>query len=138
MDCSAEAGFDDPPANGCGISASGEQIGGQANGTNIYTTIVDDHYGGRNGVSGASRLDSYDGGKDETMPIAIIGMSCRFPGDATNPEKLWELCAQAQDAWSEFPGDRFNASAFYHPNIERNGVVWRSCHFPPLHLTLTL
>jgi hypothetical protein len=131
MHCSTEAGFDGLPSSGCGI-------GGQANGTTTYTPIVDDHDGSHNGVSGASGFDNDDGGKDETMPIAIIGMSCRFPGDATNPQKLWELCAQARDAWSEFPADRFNASAFYHPNIERNGVVWRPCHFPPLHLTLTL
>ncbi|KAF8849554.1 type I polyketide synthase [Acephala macrosclerotiorum] len=29
-------------------------------------------------------------------------MSCRFPGEATSPEKLWQLCADAKSAWSHF------------------------------------
>jgi acyl transferase domain-containing protein len=49
------------------------------------------------------------------MPIAIIGISCRFPGDATNPEKLWKLVFEGRSAWSEIPKDRFNQKAFYHP-----------------------
>ena len=48
------------------------------------------------------------------MPIAIIGISCRFPGAATDPEKLWEMCANSHNAWSEIPEDRFNKKGFYH------------------------
>jgi acyl transferase domain-containing protein len=54
-----------------------------------------------------------------TMPIAIVGMSCRFPGDVTSPEKLWKLCTEARSAWSEVPMERFNQSAFYHPHAEK-------------------
>jgi len=50
-----------------------------------------------------------------TMPIAIIGISCRFPGDATSPEKLWEMVAEKRSAWSEIPSNRFNQESFYHP-----------------------
>ncbi|TVY35171.1 Highly reducing polyketide synthase [Lachnellula subtilissima] len=49
------------------------------------------------------------------MPIAIIGISCRFPGDATSPEKLWEMVAEKRSAWSEIPSNRFNQESFYHP-----------------------
>ncbi|KAI9831662.1 MAG: hypothetical protein M1819_004728 [Sarea resinae] len=59
--------------------------------------------------------------QDESMPIAIVGMSCRFPGDATNPDKLWKLCADRQAAWSEIPKERMNIDAFYHPDAERAG-----------------
>ncbi|RHZ73806.1 hypothetical protein CDV55_100878 [Aspergillus turcosus] len=52
----------------------------------------------------------------QTMPIAIIGMSCRFPGDATTPEKLWDLCARGKSAWSPISRSRFNREAWYHPN----------------------
>ncbi|WP_245647318.1 type I polyketide synthase [Microtetraspora niveoalba] len=43
-------------------------------------------------------------GLDE--PIAIIGMSCRFPGDVRNPEQLWDVVAGGVDALSPFPVDR--------------------------------
>jgi mycoketide-CoA synthase len=38
--------------------------------------------------------------------IAIVSMSCRFPGGAVTPEALWELLAQGRDAVSEFPRSR--------------------------------
>ncbi|KAF2800561.1 ketoacyl-synt-domain-containing protein [Melanomma pulvis-pyrius CBS 109.77] len=50
-----------------------------------------------------------------SVPIAIIGMSCRFAGGATDPEKLWQLCAEGRTGWSEIPEDRFNIDGHYHP-----------------------
>ena len=34
--------------------------------------------------------------EDAIMPIAIVGMAGRFPGDATDPEKLWDLIVKAR------------------------------------------
>ena len=59
----------------------------------------------------------------QTMPIAIIGMSCRFPGDATDPEKLWDFVVNARSAWSEIPETRFNQEAWYHPSKDNPGTV---------------
>jgi polyketide synthase 7 len=42
----------------------------------------------------------------QTEPIAIIGMSCRFPGGVRSPEDLWELVSTGTDAVSDFPTDR--------------------------------
>ncbi|MGK4578841.1 type I polyketide synthase [Kitasatospora sp. HPMI-4] len=39
-------------------------------------------------------------------PIAIVGMSCRFPGGVQSPEDLWQLLVAGGDALSEFPADR--------------------------------
>ncbi|MEV6131895.1 type I polyketide synthase [Streptomyces violaceusniger] len=39
-------------------------------------------------------------------PIAIVGMSCRFPGGVRTPEELWQLMASGGEAQTEFPADR--------------------------------
>src|SRR5271167_2769102 len=39
-------------------------------------------------------------------PIAIVGMSCRFPGGVETPEDLWQMVADGRDVMSEFPADR--------------------------------
>lgn len=60
---------------------------------------------------------------DESMPIAIVGISCRLPGDATDPEQLWKMISEGRSAWSEVPPDRFNIDAFHHPSADRQGTV---------------
>lgn len=73
----------------------------------------------------ANRLDD-----DKIMPIAIIGVGGRFPGDASNPDKLWELLSQGRSAMTDIPKDRFNLDAFYHPHAERSGTQnFRGAHF---------
>jgi len=39
-------------------------------------------------------------------PIAIVGMSCRFPGGVDSPDSLWDMVAHERDVMSEFPTDR--------------------------------
>uniref|UniRef100_UPI0004CA1A02 type I polyketide synthase n=1 Tax=Streptomyces hygroscopicus TaxID=1912 RepID=UPI0004CA1A02 len=39
-------------------------------------------------------------------PIAIVGMSCRFPGGVRTPEELWQLMVSGGEAQTEFPADR--------------------------------
>ncbi|CAF3577742.1 unnamed protein product [Fusarium graminearum] len=55
-------------------------------------------------------------------PVAIVGLACRFPGDATSPSKFWDLLKSGKDAYSETT-DRYNAQAFYHPNSKRQNVL---------------
>ncbi|MCM9082282.1 type I polyketide synthase [Streptomyces spororaveus] len=43
---------------------------------------------------------------EEQEPIAIVGMSCRYPGDVESPEDLWRLVSEETDAISPFPTDR--------------------------------
>ena len=67
---------------------------------------------------------------DPVMPIAIVGIGGRFPGDASNPEKLWDLISNGRSALTEVPKDRFNIDAFYHPHHERQGTInIRGAHF---------
>ncbi|KIF71644.1 hypothetical protein HY68_28755, partial [Streptomyces sp. AcH 505] len=39
-------------------------------------------------------------------PIAVVGISCRFPGGVSSPEELWRLLQDGGDGISPFPADR--------------------------------
>ncbi|KAH6645189.1 hypothetical protein BKA67DRAFT_665025 [Truncatella angustata] len=66
----------------------------------------------------------------KSMPIAITGMACRFPGQADTPERLWNVCAAARNTWSEWPKDRLNEEAFLHTQPEHLGTFHsRGGHF---------
>nr|WP_238846513.1 type I polyketide synthase [Nocardia terpenica] len=53
----------------------------------------------------------------EDDPLAIIAMSCRYPGGVTTPEDLWELSAAGADAVSPFPTNRgWQTEDLYDPN----------------------
>ncbi|MEU3432272.1 type I polyketide synthase [Streptomyces sp. NPDC006863] len=43
---------------------------------------------------------------DCAEPVAIVAMSCRYPGGVRTPEDLWELLLKERDAVSPFPTDR--------------------------------
>jgi acyl transferase domain-containing protein len=53
-----------------------------------------------------------------SMPIAVVAMACRLPGDANNPKQFWENLIEKRDAWVEVPKERFNIDSFYNPVVE--------------------
>ncbi|GAB3887946.1 hypothetical protein GCM10029964_054760 [Kibdelosporangium lantanae] len=55
-------------------------------------------------------------------PIAIVGMSCRFPGGIASPADLWRFVMAGGDAITDFPGDRgWDVDAVYDPDPDRFG-----------------
>ncbi|KWB39655.1 non-ribosomal peptide synthetase [Burkholderia ubonensis] len=60
-------------------------------------------------------------------PIAIVGMSCRFPGDAHDLDAYWQLLNDGVDAISEVPRERWDIDAYYDPDPEAPGRMY--CRF---------
>lgn len=51
--------------------------------------------------------------------IAIVGMSCRMPGGATDTEKFWQLLESGLDVHRRIPADRFDVDSHYDPAGKR-------------------
>ena len=68
-----------------------------------------------------SQVETLENQKVE--PIAIIGMSCRFPGGADSPEAFWQLLNDGVDAIAEVPKDRWKIDDYYDPNPDSPGKI---------------
>ncbi|WP_446682179.1 type I polyketide synthase, partial [Dactylosporangium vinaceum] len=59
---------------------------------------------------------------DEDEPIAIVGMSCRFPGGVETTADLWALLLDERDAIGPLPGDRgWDVDGLFDPDPDRAG-----------------
>lgn len=133
-------GISNGNANGFGHEATtGGQDPGSTNGGSIphglprgSAMYTNGRYSGSLNINGNSNGDIQSQvatptpkARTERMPIAIVGMSCRLPGNVASPAEFWELCARARSGYSPIPPERFNTASFQHPNPGKAG-----CHNP--------
>ncbi len=60
---------------------------------------------------------------NQSNPIAIIGIGCRFPGNANSAEQFWSLLTNGIDAIQEVPKDRWDMDTVYDPDFTQPGKL---------------
>lgn len=68
--------------------------------------------------------------QDQLDPIAVVGFSIKFPQEATSSEALWSMLLEKRCAMTEWPSERANLDAFYHPDKNRNDTVTKLSQTP--------
>ncbi|MEU8252407.1 beta-ketoacyl synthase N-terminal-like domain-containing protein, partial [Nonomuraea sp. NPDC048916] len=92
------------------------------------------HFGAAPEVAVAVRAPAATG-----EPIAIVGISCRYPGGVRTPEDLWRLVADGRDVISGFPADRGWKQDLYDPEpgrpgrtyVKEGGFLYDAAEFDP-------
>lgn len=113
------------PATSPGLSTPSliqhEEAEGYVSGTDTTSEMHDSS--GLNGGSAEIPIRGQPQPEQNQEPIAIVGMSCRFPGGASSPAEFWELCSRARSGFrSGVPPERFDHDAFYHSNAGKIGT----------------
>ena len=67
-----------------------------------------------------SRLEAME--RSKTEPIAIVGMSGRFPG-ASDCDEFWQLLHNGVDAVTDIPEERWSLDQYYDPNPNAPGKM---------------
>ena len=68
-----------------------------------------------------ARLARAEGRASE--PVAVIGIGCRLPGGADDPESYWRLLRDGVDAVVDVPSDRWDRDAYYDPDPTAPGKM---------------
>lgn len=59
----------------------------------------------------------------QNEPVAIVGLSCRFP-QSPDLDAYWRLLDEGKDAVRDVPADRWDIEAYYDPDPDAPGKVY--------------
>lgn len=82
------------------------------------------HHSAQDSTMFATDLDGVD--QPRLEPIAVIGFFLKFPQDATSSEAFWKMLMEKRCSMTEWPKERLNLNAFYHPDSSRPDTVLSS------------
>ncbi|MGW0913804.1 thioester reductase domain-containing protein [Streptomyces sp. NPDC002784] len=57
-------------------------------------------------------------------PIAVIGLGCRLPGGAKDPDSLWRMLVAGTDTIRDFPAERGDAQAVFDDDPDQPGKAY--------------
>ncbi len=57
-------------------------------------------------------------------PIAIVGLSCRYPGGVDGPDALWKLLLEERGGIGPIPADRWDVDAWYDADRAKAGRTY--------------
>jgi acyl transferase domain-containing protein/NADPH-dependent curcumin reductase CurA/nucleoside-diphosphate-sugar epimerase/acyl carrier protein len=69
-----------------------------------------------------SQLASRD--RRAAEPLAVVGLACRFPNGANDPEKFWALLRNGIDGVGRIPASRWDADAYFDPDPDAPGKTY--------------
>lgn len=61
--------------------------------------------------------------RERNEPIAVVGLGCRFPGGADDPDAFWDLLTSGTDAVREVPADRWDIDAYFNEDPSVAGTI---------------
>jgi phthiocerol/phenolphthiocerol synthesis type-I polyketide synthase A len=61
--------------------------------------------------------------KGDTEPIAVVGIGCRLPGGANNPDEFWRMLQDGESGIVEVPAERWDADAFFAEDHSIPGTI---------------
>lgn len=82
-----------------------------------------------------SRLESVE--RDRHEPIAVVGLSCRFPGGARSPQGLWQLLVERRTTVGELPRARWSLHEAGAPDMRFGSFLEDVESFDPLYFGIS-